>query len=72
MAQQKRDVSLEDKLKRLDEIARMLDAGDRPLDEQLKAFEEGMALAEACRKELEAAELRVLHLSQAHQADPST
>ncbi len=55
---------LEERLRRLEEIARLLDAGDKPLDVQLKAFEEGMALAESCRADLERAELRVTELAK--------
>lgn len=54
--------SLEERLKRLEEIARILDVGDRSLDEQLAVFTEGMTLANECRKELEVAELRVEEL----------
>jgi len=58
------DQPLEVRLRRLEEIAGMLDAGDKPLDEQLKAFAEGMLLAESCRKALEQAELRVSELTK--------
>lgn len=54
---------LEERLKRLEEIARLLDVGDRPIDEQLALFSEGMALANACRAELEQAQLKVEELS---------
>jgi exodeoxyribonuclease VII small subunit len=54
---------LEERLRRLEEIARLLDVGDRPIDEQLALFSEGMALANACRAELEQAQLKVEELS---------
>ena len=38
--------SLEEQLKRLEEIASLLDRGDAPIDQQLSLFEEGMKLAE--------------------------
>lgn len=66
MAQPSDPRPLEERLRRLEEIARLLDAGDKPLDVQLKAFEEGMALAESCRVDLEQAELRVSELSKGH------
>jgi exodeoxyribonuclease VII small subunit len=56
-------VPLEERLKRLEEIARMLDVGDKPLDEQLRLYSEGMQLAETCRLELEQAQLRVEELA---------
>lgn len=49
--------SLEEQLKRLEEISVLLDRGDLPLDEQLKIYEEGMKLAQACRTYLEQAQL---------------
>ena len=55
---------LEERLRRLEEIARILDMGDRPLDEQLKLYSEGMTLAATCRAELEQAQLRVEELAQ--------
>ena len=55
---------LEDRLRRLEEIARILDVGDRPLDEQLKLYSEGMTLAATCRAELEQAQLRVEELAK--------
>ena len=55
--------TLEDQLKRLEEIATLLDRGEAPIDEQLRLFEEGMKLAGACREYLETAELSVRTLS---------
>lgn len=52
-------MSLEQQLKRLEEIATLLDRGDLPLDEQLKIYEEGMKLAQACREYLEKAQMVV-------------
>lgn len=51
--------SLEEQLKRLEEIAALLDRGDAPIDQQLSLFEEGMKLAESCRVYLEQAELKI-------------
>lgn len=55
--------SLEEQLKRLEEIATLLDRGDAPINQQLQLFEEGMALAAGCRAYLEQAELKVQTLS---------
>lgn len=68
-AEQPPPPTLEERLRRLDEIARLLDIGDKPLDELLAAYEEGIALADACREELERAELRVEELSSRHAVD---
>lgn len=50
---------LEAQLKRLEEIATLLDRGELPVDEQLKIYEEGMLLAQSCREYLEKAQLKV-------------
>lgn len=63
MAKKTETPSLEEQLKRLEEIAQILDRGDVPLEDQLTLFSEGMALAQSCREYLEQAELRVRKLS---------
>ena len=55
--------SLEAQLKRLEEIAMLLDRGELPVDEQLKIYEEGMQLAQACRDYLEKAQLKIEKLA---------
>ncbi|MFO7598832.1 MAG: exodeoxyribonuclease VII small subunit [Candidatus Desulfacyla sp.] len=49
----------EDAMERLEEIVQGLEGGDLSLSDSLKVFEEGMALARFCSKELEAAEKKV-------------
>jgi exodeoxyribonuclease VII small subunit len=58
-------MSLEQQLKRLEEISSLLDRGELPLDEQLKIYEEGMLLAKACRDYLDKAQVTVEKLSSA-------
>ncbi len=55
--------TLEEKLKRLEEVAAILDRGDATIDQQLAMYEEGMRLAQECRTYLEEAELKVRRLS---------
>lgn len=55
--------SIEEQLKRMEELARMLDVGTAPLDQQLKAYEEIVSLARGLRAYLSAAELRVRELA---------
>jgi len=57
------ETSLEDQLRRLQEIAALLDAGDLPLEEQLRVYEEGITLANTCRDYLTRAELRIQNLA---------
>lgn len=53
------DLKFEDALARLEEIVQTLESGNLPLEESLKAFEEGVRLARGCAKYLEEAERRI-------------
>jgi len=53
------DLKFEDALARLEQIVHTLEAGNLPLEESLKAFEEGIALARHCARYLEEAERRI-------------
>jgi len=55
--------------RRLEEIAALLEQGSLPLEESLKLFEEGAALAGELHKTLEAAEQRVTLLRIGEDAD---
>jgi len=54
--------AFEDDLGRLEACVRALESGDASLEESLKLYEDGMALAERCRGRIEAAEERVAQL----------
>jgi len=58
MAQKK----FEEAMDRLEEIVRDLEEGDLPLEESLKAFEEGMNLIKFCSEKLEEVERKVTKL----------
>ncbi len=53
------DLKFEDCLVRLEQIVTTLEAGTLPLEESLKVFEEGVALARRCAKYLDDAERRI-------------
>jgi len=55
MAEKKFEKAME----RLEEIVQNLEGGDLPLENALKAFEEGMKLAKFCSLKLEEAEKKV-------------
>lgn len=57
-------VSFEQGLARLDEILNRLERGDVPLEESMKLYEEGAALASGCDKALREAEQKVLKLAK--------
>jgi exodeoxyribonuclease VII small subunit len=54
-----KDIKFEDALQRLEQIVDQLEGGDLPLEDSLKVFEEGVALARRCAKYLEEAEKRI-------------
>jgi exodeoxyribonuclease VII small subunit len=53
------DLKFEDCLTRLEQIVAALETGNLPLEESLKVFEEGIALARHCSRYLEDAERRI-------------
>jgi len=57
------ELSFEQATVRLDEIVRMLEQGDAPLDKSLAMFEEGARLIKDCTAMLDAAEQKVTGLS---------
>jgi len=59
-----KDLSFEETLAELERRVKLLEAGEVPLDEALRHFEEGVALARRCHEQLEAAEQRVAALTR--------
>ena len=53
------DLKFEDCLTRLEQIVGALEAGNLPLEESLKVFEEGVSLARLCSRYLDDAERRI-------------
>ncbi|MDJ0874562.1 MAG: exodeoxyribonuclease VII small subunit [Desulfobacterales bacterium] len=58
MARKKFEASLKD----LEQIVKELEAGDLPLEEAIKRFENGMALSKACSQMLDETEQKVSQL----------
>lgn len=54
----------EDQLKQLEQVVDRLERGDLSLEESLTLFEQGTALSDACKAQLEAAEGRIQVLLQ--------
>lgn len=55
----KKALSLEKAFQRLEEILRILESGEKDLEESIKLYEEGMQLANQCQKQLQDLEQRV-------------
>ena len=62
--------TFEEKMHRLEQIVRAMERGDVPLEESLKLFQEGTALAESCGKLLDDAELQVKKIATAADGSP--
>ena len=58
------DLKFEDCLTRLEQIVSALEAGNLPLEESLKVFEEGVQLSRHCAKYLDEAERRIEMLAK--------
>ncbi|MBQ3528677.1 MAG: exodeoxyribonuclease VII small subunit [Clostridia bacterium] len=57
------NITFEDALKRLEEIVRLLESGDSPLDASLSLYEEAVALVKVCNTKLDAAQQKVTMLN---------
>jgi exodeoxyribonuclease VII small subunit len=62
--------NFEERLDRLEELGEKIRQSDIPLDEALKAFEEGIALARTLEKDLEKVESRIEILMNNSEAPP--
>jgi exodeoxyribonuclease VII small subunit len=58
-------MTFEAAMARLEEIVRMLESGNAPLDTSLTLFEEGVALVKLCNSKLDTAEQKVKILTDA-------
>ena len=70
MAENKKRLSFEQQMARIEEIVRALEKGDRPLEEALSLFEEGTALIKSCGTLLNEAEQRVVKLQKGEDGEP--
>ena len=59
------NMTFEAAMARLEEIVRMLESGNPPLDTSLTLFEEGVALVKLCNSKLDTAEQKVKILTDA-------
>ena len=53
---EKKELSFEENLEKLEEIVKKLENGDVPLDDAIKEFNEAMVLAKKCDEKLKSAE----------------
>ncbi|MBR1920417.1 MAG: exodeoxyribonuclease VII small subunit [Kiritimatiellae bacterium] len=57
-------MQFEGKLKKLEDIVARMEDGELPLDRMIKTFEEGRALVDSCRKDLESIRQRIEKVTQ--------
>lgn len=66
----KKELDFEQSVSRLDEIVRLLERGDVPLEQSLKLFEEGTALVRSCGTMLDQAEQKIIKLQKGEDGAP--
>ena len=60
----KKSASYEDSVARLNEIVRLLDSEETPLDDSMKLYAEGIEIVEKCVKDLSEARTRIKELRE--------
>jgi exodeoxyribonuclease VII small subunit len=63
-------MTFEQAIARIDEIVKMLEKGDAPLEQSLSLFEEGTNLIKFCGKLLDSAEQKVVRLQKGPDCEP--
>lgn len=66
----KKNMTFEASMQRLEQIVRTLERGDAQLDDSLKLFQEGTELVRACAKLLDDAELQIKKVMTAPDGSP--
>ena len=61
--EEKKELTFEQAMERLEQIVRQLESGSGALEEMLTLYEEGMRLHETCTKQLDAYEGKLQRLS---------
>ncbi len=64
------NMTFEAAMQRLEQIVRIMERGEAPLEESLKLFQEGTELVRNCGKLLEEAELQVKRIMTAPDGSP--
>ena len=70
VTEKKTKAGFEESMLRLEEIIRLLEKGDAPLEDSIKLFEEGTKLAKKCDDMLNEAEKKVVVLSKGADGAP--
>lgn len=65
-----KEKTFEEAMGRLEEIVRIMEQGEIPLEESLKLFEEGTALVHHCTEVLDNAQIRVTQVMTGPEGEP--
>ena len=65
------ELSFEDALKRLEEIVRLLERGEAPLDQSIELYQEGDRLKRHCEARLKAAQARIEQIALGADGKPA-
>ncbi len=68
----KKQKTLEEQLRRLEEIRLELEHADRPIEELLRLYEEGITIAKSVRHQLQQVRQRIVTLAKQLSDDEST
>ena len=68
---EKKELSLEQAMTRIEQILQILDSGQGTLDESLELFEEGTTLVRFCNEKLQQAKLRVKEVMAKNESNES-
>ena len=66
----KTKMTFEESAARIDDIVKLLEKGDAPLDKSLEMFEEGARLIKICGKMLDEAEQTIVRLQKGGDGEP--
>lgn len=69
MSENKKELSFEEALKKLEEITSALESGRAELDKSLELFEEGIRLVKYCQAKLDGAEQKVKILTESQNGE---
>ena len=64
------NMTFEESMQRLEQIVRIMERGEAPLEESLKLFQEGTELVRKCGKLLDEAQLQVTKIMAASDGSP--
>ena len=64
------NASFENNMQRLEQIVRILERGDAPLEDSMKLFQEGTELVRSCSKLLDDAQLQVKKIMVSQDGTP--